>query len=132
MGDLLGSRREDVRIGDIPLDPKDGDYWKVLTRDGSRALNVLDYPEDRRWWGDDPRHDQNLTGGVWGVWTPGGLYGVLSIHTVREHEDGTISVVPGDGSSNSILVSWDGVDDKGNALQKSYHGYIYNGVWKEC
>jgi hypothetical protein len=42
---------------------------------------------------------------------------------VREHEDGTISVLPGDGSSNSILVS---------RRDKSWHGYIRHGVFEEC
>lgn len=130
MAEFQGRRREDAPIGDQPEDLQPGDYWKVLTRDGSRVLNVKDHPEDRRWWGDDPRHDQNLTGGVWGVNTPNGLYGMLSIHTVREREDGTIDVLPGDGSSNSILVSWD-VTDRPD-LSKSYHGYIYAGMWREC
>jgi hypothetical protein len=40
---------------------------------------------------------------------------------VREHEDGTISVRPGDGSSNSILIT--GHDGE------QYHGYIECGVW---
>ncbi len=43
----------------------------------------------------------------------------LRNHTVREHEDGTISVRPGDGSSNSILVI--GHDSE------QWHGYIEHG-----
>lgn len=125
---MQGTRLPDSPIGQLPMpldDIPNGGYWKVLTRDSSRPLNVKEHQEDRRWWGDDSRHDQNLTGGVWGVITPDGRYGMLSIHTVREHEDGTISVLPGDGSSNSILVS-------GGPEGGQWHGYIYAGVWREC
>lgn len=121
---MQGNRREDQPIGDLPTDPQPGDYWRVMTRDGSRPLDVRN-DEDKRWWGDTLDYSSNLTGGVWGIWTPFGQYGMLSIHTVRENEDGTINVVPGDGSSNSILVS-------GGYNEKQYHGYIYNGDWQEC
>ena len=47
----------------------------------------------------------------------------LDYHTVRENEDGTISVLPGDGSSNSILVHGSRV--------RSWHGYIYSGEFRE-
>lgn len=124
---MIGRRLEDSPLGEFPIpydDMQPGDYWKVLARDESRPLDVLNHVEDRKWWGDDARHDQNLTGGVWGIITPSGQYGMLSIHTVREHEDGTISVLPGDGSSNSILVS-------GGPENFSWHGYIYEGEWRE-
>lgn len=62
----------------------------------------------------------NLTGKVWAVVTPNGLIGLLAAHTVREEDDGSITVKPGDGSSNSILVS-DGTE--------SWHGYITRGLW---
>jgi hypothetical protein len=45
--------------------------------------------------------------------------GYLVFHTVREHDDGTISVLPNDGSSNSILVS---------DHRSSWHGFVYEGV----
>jgi hypothetical protein len=47
---------------------------------------------------------------------------MLSIHTVREEDDGTISVRPGDGSSNSILIKY-------RAEPTWWHGYIEHGVW---
>jgi hypothetical protein len=53
----------------------------------------------------------------------GYLIGTLAAHTVREHEDRSISVLPGDGSSNSILIS----NQRG-----SWHGFIYAGVFEEC
>ena len=67
-------------------------------------------------------YPSNLTGQLWIVMTPNGLHGVLGAHTVREEEDGSITVAPGDGSSNSILVS-NGVE--------SWHGYITRGLWWE-
>ncbi len=54
---------------------------------------------------------------------PSGSFGLghLAAHTVREHEDGTISVRQGDGSSNSILMT--------GAKGQQYHGFIEHGVW---
>lgn len=106
-----------------------GDYWFVTVRDESpdypRRLNVKEYPQDRLWWAnvDDARFDQNLTGWVLGVFDPAGRYGMLSIHTVREEDDGTVSVRPGDGSSNSILIKG------GNNPAPEWHGYIEHGLW---
>lgn len=134
---MKGRRLDDSPIGQFPV-PYDelqpGDYWKVLTYEGDRPLDVLNHAEDRTFWGskDDPRFAGNLTGGVWGVMTPAvgkdsrSLHGMLSIHTVREHEDGTITVAPGDGSSNSILVK------RREDLGETWHGYIDHGVWREC
>ncbi len=53
-------------------------------------------------------------------------YGIgnLTKHTIREEDDGTISVRPGDGSSNSILIT--------GAHGRTWHGYIERGVWNEC
>ncbi len=61
----------------------------------------------------------------WHGYTPNGLLMWIKNHHVEEHTDGTISVVPGPWGSNSILVS----NGSGN---KSWHGYIRNGVWEEC
>lgn len=47
-------------------------------------------------------------------------------HEVEENEDGTITVQPQPGNSNSILIRW------GSQVEKSWHGYIYKGVWQEC
>jgi len=131
---MKGRRLADAPIGQFPIEYDDlqpGDYWFVTVREdhpeSPRRLNVKDHPEDRRWWGqdNDPRHDQNLTGWVVGLITPDRRYGQLSIHTVREHDDGTISVRPGDGSSNSILVS-------GGPEPGQWHGYIEHGEWTPC
>ena len=70
---------------------------------------------------DDPG---NLTGGVWKLYLDGFGVFTLTKHTVREHDDGTISVRPGDGSSNSIGVR--------GAHGRYWHGYIEHGVWREC
>ena len=53
----------------------------------------------------------------------GFLLANLTMHTVREHEDGTISVRRGDGSSNSILVS--------RRPEEKWHGYIEHGVFEQ-
>lgn len=63
--------------------------------------------------------------GEWYCVTPNGLYGWLKNHHVEEHEDGTVSVLPGPWGSNSILCS----NGCGNV---SWHGYIRRGVWEEC
>jgi hypothetical protein len=109
---VKGRRRPDLEIGKLPDDLQPGDYWKVLVDDGEeiRPMNVSE--------------PSNLTGGVWRVIAPmsyGYAIGHLTKHTVREHEDGTISVLPGDGSSNSILIT--------GHHGEQWHGYIDHGVW---
>ena len=82
-----------------------GDYYRVLS-------DPQPYPAS------------NLTGETWYIVTPNGLHGSLHNHTVREEADGTITVKPGDGSSNSILVS-----HRTPEGDKTWHGYITNGLW---
>jgi hypothetical protein len=130
MSSAQGRRLPDCPVNVFPIpfdDLQPGDYWRCQHPDGSHLLDVRANPDDRRFWGspDDPRFDGNLTGGVWGVVDPLGHFGMLSIHTVREEDDGTISVRPGDGSSNSILIRRR--DD-----EPAWHGYIEHGVWSEC
>lgn len=132
---MKGRHLPDAPIGEFPAEYGDllpGDYWFVTVRrdhpEYPRRLNVKDHPDDQRWWGNeppDPRFAQNLTGLVLGIMTPDGRYGQLCIHTVREEEDGTVSVRPGDGSSNSILVS-------GGSQPGQWHGYIEHGEWSAC
>lgn len=109
---LTGRRRPDTPQGDLPDDIQAGDYWRVLNHGNGKPVQV--------------NHPGNLTGGVWYVVAPmpndGYAIGRLELHTVREHEDGTISVRPGDGSSNSILI-------RGHHGQ-TFHGYIEHGVWR--
>lgn len=115
MKKIQGRRRPDQLLGSLPGDTQIGDYWKVLEADGTPLRS--DAPS-------------NLTGQCWYVAVPCGrgdeayAFGYLKNHTVREHEDGTISVLPGDGSSNSILVS--------RRAGESWHGYIRRGVFEEC
>jgi hypothetical protein len=56
----------------------------------------------------------------WFCTTPNGLFGNISLHTVTEHEDGTITVSP------SILVT------SRNGRAPSWHGFLERGVWREC
>jgi len=105
---MIGRRRPDTSMSELPNDLQPGDYWKLPDVD-------LGY--------DCP---SNLTGTIWRFYSPDGNgVGTLISHTVREEDDGTISVRPGDGSSNSILHS-------GGAKGKIWHGYIEHGEWKEC
>lgn len=112
---MTGRRRPDTKNGDLPPDLVVGDYWKVL------------HPYDGQPLKSD--HPGNLTGTVWYVLCPsptgekGYIIAYLRNHTVREHEDGTISVRPGDGTSNSILCT-------GRQGQR-WHGYIDHGVFQE-
>lgn len=108
---MQGRRREDTLVGDLPPDLQSGDYWKL----------VVDGPEGRR-----PMRvsaEGKLTEECWRFYLDGFGVGTLTQHTVREHEDGTISVRRGDGSSNSILQS--------GPHGRSWHGYIEHGVWEE-
>lgn len=105
---MVGRRLPATEIGCLPADWSPGDYWRV-TEDGE-PIEIGGTPS-------------NLTGGMWRVVTPLGQIGTLTKHTVREHDDGTISVRAGDGSSNSILIT----DHRG-----SWHGYIEHGVWSSC
>lgn len=108
---MQGRRRPDLWLGEIHDDLQPGDYWKIL--DGEGKPRHSDHPE-------------NLTGTCWFIVVPlGDGYGIgrLEKHTVREHEDGTISVRPNDGSSNSIKVS--------KASGVEWHGYIEHDIWRE-
>ena len=115
---MQGRRRDPVPFGEMPDPwPEPGDYWRYLDRETGEPMDA----------GDEYFQRGNLTRGVWGVCAPGGedLLGLLRAHTVREHEDGTISVREGDGSSNSILIVGGG--DRG-----TFHGFIEHGVWRSC
>lgn len=117
---MQGRRLADAKLDELPVtldEFRPGDYWKVLAADGEPCT-----PEQ---YAGSPR-PTNLTGTVWGFYSPDGNgCGFLVSHTVREHEDGTISIRPGDGSSNSVLHS-------GGAQHKTWHGYVERGVWQAC
>jgi hypothetical protein len=118
---MLGRRLPDTRFGDLPLELDDlqpGDIWKYLSADGTPVIAAELYPTEDM--------SGNLTGGVWGFCSPDGNgIGTLALHTVREHDDGTVSIRPGDGSSNSVLHS-------GGPEGKTWHGYVEHGVWQAC
>ena len=99
------------RLPDVSL----RDHYKVMAAmQPGDFVRITDYP--------GPLPDSNLTGETWFVMTPNGLPGNLGAHTVREEDDGSITVKPGDGSSNSILVS-------GGSNGETWHGYITRGLW---
>jgi hypothetical protein len=58
--------------------------------------------------------------GKWWVCTPSGYAGPLIEHTVTEHADRSITVMP------SILTPM------GPENQHYYHGFLVNGQWKSC
>lgn len=95
----------------LPDDIEPGDYWREVDENG--IATESDCP-------------QNLTGGIWWVAAPkpdgGYMLGRLTLHTVREEDDGTISIRPGDGSSNSILIQ--------RNSDEIWHGYINHGIWE--
>lgn len=116
---IQGRRREDTPLGGLPQDIRAGDYWKILNDNGTPK---------------HVEHGGNLTGTAWMVVVPMAVpdpledlspytLGRLERHTVREHEDGSITVAPGDGSSNSILVT--------GARGRTWHGYIERGYFRE-
>lgn len=110
---VKGRRLPDTPQGQFPVryhQLRDGDYWKLLDPATGEPLQS-----------DSPT---NLTHTVWFVVAPGLLLANLTAHTVREEDDGTISVRPGDGSSNSILVT--------RRPEETWHGHIEHGVWREC
>lgn len=114
---MKGRRLPDTKNGDFPLpydELKPGDIWKVLDR-GTNEPRVV-------------HNESNLTGFVWLAIAPGPkdlmMLATLELHTVREHDDGTVSVRAGDGSSNSILVS--------RRPDESWHGYIEHNEWTAC
>lgn len=111
---MRGRRRPNTFHGELPDDIQPGDYWRQLWSNGSPR--VVDHPS-------------NLTGGCWSVVPPiGGLddwmLGNLELHTVREEGDGTISVRPGDGGSNSILIT-----SRRAGGERRWHGFIECGEW---
>lgn len=107
---MQGRRRPDTAIDRLPDDLQPGDYWKCTAPEDERPVAISE--------------PTNLTGTMWEFVSPIGGVGTLTKHTVRENDDNTISVLPGDGSSNSILYLLGGSG-------RTWHGYIYNGVWKE-
>lgn len=65
--------------------------------------------------------------GYWTVMTPNGHVGMLNptVHTITEHADGTITVNP------SILLTHP-IPGSGGESAEVYHGWLVNGVWREC
>lgn len=120
---VLGRRLPDTRFGELPLpldEIRPGDIWKYLSQDGTAVVAASVYP--------NADVSGNLTGGVWGYRSPDGNgIGTLVLHTVREHDDddGTVSIRPGDGSSNSVL-------HRGGSKNMTWHGYVSHNVWEEC
>lgn len=108
MSEVVGRRMPDTQYPDIPDGIQPGDYWKCLN------LDIGDH------------YPTNLTRTVWGFYSPDGNgVGHLFSHTVRENDDGTITIAPGDGSSNSVL-------HQGGARGLVWHGYVNHGVWTPC
>lgn len=119
---MKGRRLPDTRFGELPLpldDIQPGDIWKYVNRDGTPTSAKALYPRSENVAG-------NLTDCVWGYRSPDGNgIGTLGLHTVREHDDGTVSIRPGDGSSNSVL-------HHGGPDGQTWHGYVEHCEWTPC
>lgn len=116
--DITGRRLPDTRFGDLPDDPQPGDIWKCTHPDGTPLSAKEMFPQSDV--------SGNLTDCVWTYYSPDGNgMGTLALHTVREEDDGTVSIRPGDGSSNSVL-------HHGGATGKTWHGYVEHNVWTAC
>jgi hypothetical protein len=100
MSEFQGTRIED---GELPMNP--GEY--------SKAIAVTDDGDVVMWWMKSP-----IGGPPFQI----GPKPIGGGHEVDENSDGTITVEPKPDNSNSILISW------GNG--RSWHGYIYSGVWR--
>lgn len=95
--------------GETPEDARPGDYW-LVTNDEGELLQV-NSPGNltKLRMNFIPPQDE-----------PGSGYATLGKHTIRVEADGTCSVRPNDGSSNSIACT----------TQFGYwHGYLYHGYW---
>jgi hypothetical protein len=102
---MIGRRIQPNENGWLTTPFEPGDYGRALPKrnaDGSEP-DVF----TRRGW--------------WQLRAPNGHSGCLDpdVHTVTEHEDGTITVSP------SIVIN--GAD--GSEL---YHGWLERGVWRSC
>lgn len=109
---LKGRRRDNLPIDSLHSDIQPGDYWQIGDGDDPGIPIRVTFPS-------------NLTGTAWMVAAPmsyGFALGRLMKHTVREEADGTISVRPNDGSSNSILIT--------GHHGEQWHGYIEHGEWR--
>lgn len=72
---------------------------------------------------------------VWMCCTPNGLVGDLSAHEVVENLDGTITVNPSiksEGGKDILAIDDDVVAFERTGLTGIWHGYLVNGIWKEC
>jgi hypothetical protein len=84
------------------------------TKQGTRVYDLKD-----DWTNLEGGGYAKLDNGDWAIHPPEARYGTISprIHTITEHEDGTITVSP------SILYH-------GHANWEGWHGYLERGVWR--
>lgn len=118
---VMGRRLPDVGLGELPLpidELQPGDIWRYVSSNGDPLSAAEMYPHSDT--------SGNLTDEIWGFFSPDGNgIGTMVLHTVRSNDDGTVSILPGDGSSNSVLYS-------GGVENKTWHGYVYNNEWRPC
>jgi hypothetical protein len=97
-------------LDEIHDDLQPGDYWRVANRHTGEPMRSAE--------------PSNLTGTCWHIVSPlGGGVGLLMKHTVREEDDGTISIRRDDGSSNSVAIT---------TAAGYWHGFVEHGVWTSC
>lgn len=82
-------------------------------------VNGTRLPDGPHSFFDSPKGAYWKDGDDWFCVTPSGHYGILTAHTITEHEDGTITVHP------SIGISYPGEEFL-------YHGWLKNGIWEDA
>ena len=111
---MLELRLPDTDQGTLPDGFQEiGSYWKILIDGKPKIVHAPGKLTEECWRITVPIGDED-----------GYAIANLDHHTVREHEDGTISVIAGDGSSNSILVT--------GSHGRTWHGYVDHGVLTEA
>jgi len=94
MSTTVVGKRRDLLEGEIEMDP--GDYGRSADHSGQWVFRAPVDPDTGRYFG----------------------VGALPLHTVIEHEDGTITVSP------SILVT--------GHHGATWHGWLEKGIWREA
>lgn len=85
--------------------------------------NDTDYPDNPDGMPWRPGDFWKNVRGEWEACTPNGAHAGLRLHTVIEHDDGTITVSP------SIECN---APQHGPTGGPYWHGFLEAGVWREC
>lgn len=87
----------------------------------TKGTRVYPDDEDGELWLADGEYGYDPRDGHWKGRPPGQGLGDFTLHSVTEHEDGSITVEP------SILITTEDDD-----CQIRWHGYLEKGIWRRC